>query len=251
MRAVITIILFIFASLLATGPASAEEKITIAIDQGNPPFMFVQKGRPEGIYPVLLNAIFERMDIDVDIIALPWKRALLMGKNGEVGIGGIYQTAERLKIFDYSIPIYTECVMLFVRKRKNLSVTDLTDLKGKTIGGLLGWSYGDELDRARKEGQLVMDEVQNDEANFKKLISGRLEGVLALDLTGKLIIRQQGYQDQIAVIGKPVAVNDTHLVFAKKSAKKHLLQQFNAALKSMREDGTYEQVIKNYLSQSE
>lgn len=213
--------------------------------------MFILKGRPEGIYPVLLTAIFERMSVDVEIIALPWKRALLMGKNGHVGIGGIYQTAERLKVFDYSIPLYTECVMLFVRKQYDFTVTDLTDLKGKTIGGLLGWSYGDALDQARKKGQLLVDEVQNDEANFKKLISGRLDGVLALDLSGKLIIRQEGYQDQIVVVDKPVAVNDTHLVFAKKSSKNHLLQQFNAALKSMREDGTYEQVIQHYLSQSE
>jgi len=50
--------------------------------------------------------------IPVKITGYPWKRALSLGREGKVAIGGIYQNLTRMAPFDYSDPIYrkTLCV---------------------------------------------------------------------------------------------------------------------------------------------
>jgi polar amino acid transport system substrate-binding protein len=243
MKTIITIINVIafFASI------SAPQEIVIAVDQGNPPFMFEKDGKAAGLYPTLLSAIFDRMGMSVDIKPYPWKRALLMGKNGEAGIGGIYKNLERLKIYDYSDVLYTERVLLYVKKGHEFEFNTLSDLEGKKIGVLLGWSYGDDVDQARKAGKLKVEEVSNDKANFQKLDIERMDGVFSLELTGNILINQKAYQGRIVALAKPVAENTTYLVFAKQSQKSELLDKFNMALNAMKDDGTYEQVAQTYL----
>jgi len=241
------IIVLVCVGVMFLLPAYAEQEIVVTVDQGNPPFMFQQTGEAVGIYPTLMKAIFKRMRVEVAVKTYPWKRALVMGENGDVGIGGIYKTAERLKLYDYSAPLYTERVLLYVRKERVFTFNTFSDLEGKIIGALLGWSYGDAFDQARKAGTVSVYEVPNDKKNFQKLVSGRLDGVLALELTGNLIISQEGYHDRLVALETPVAVNETYLAFAKRSKKKGFLDQFNATLKAMKEDGTYAQVIQAYL----
>lgn len=76
----------------------ASETTFIAVDDANPPFMFQENGKAGGLYPALLQAIFSRMEVQAEIKAYPWKRALNIGEKGEVAIGGIYKTEERSKI---------------------------------------------------------------------------------------------------------------------------------------------------------
>lgn len=237
------------AGMLIVSPAYAEQEIVVTVGQGNPPFMFQHADEAYGIYPILLKAVFKRMEIDVSVKTLPWKRALKVGELGEAAIGGIYKTAERQKIYDYSAPLYTEHVLLYVRKEDVFAFNTLSDLKGKMIGVLLGWSYGDTFDKAREAGTVNVYEVPSDKKNFHKLIHGRLDGVIALELAGDLILAREGYHDRIVALETPVAVNETYLVFAKRSQRKRFLDRFNATLKAMRDDGTYDQVIQAYLEQ--
>ena len=98
-----------------------------------------------------------------------------MGHAGEVGIGGIYQTTKRLRVFDYSVPLFTEHVRLYVLKANTFEFNTLADLNGKTLGALMGWSYGDSFDNAREAGLINVDAVNNDAANYLKLLSGRVD----------------------------------------------------------------------------
>jgi hypothetical protein len=81
---------------------------------------------------------------------------------------------------------------------------------------------GDAFDHAKAQGLLKVDEVNNDVANFKKLAAGRVDCLIAIELTGEHVIHQEGYQDQIESLAQPLAVNDTHLVLPKKMGKKSL-----------------------------
>ena len=249
MRAMRRLGVLVCAGLLFALSAYGAQEIVVTVDQGNPPFMFQHAGEAYGIYPTLLNAVFKRMNVDVSVKTLPWKRALKMGELGEAGIGGIYKTAERQKIYDYSAPLYTERVLLYVRMDDVFAFNTLPDLKGKMIGSLLGWSYGDAFDQARQAGTVTVHEVPNDKKNFYKLVHGRLDGVIALELAGDLVLAREGYRDRIVALEMPVAVNETYLVFAKRSQRKRFLDRFNATLKAMRDDGTYDRVIQTYLAQ--
>jgi len=244
------IIVLISISVLFTSSIQASQKIVIAVDWGNPPYMYEQSGNAAGIYPALLSAVFERMGVEMIVKTFPWKRSLKKGKGGEAGIGGIYKTDERLKIFDYSAPIYREVVLVYVPKKQPFTFNRLSDLAGKTIGVLRGWSYGDAFDQFRQEGKVTVKAANNDSTTFKRLVFGYVDCLFAPELTGNQMLRQKDYQDQVIALPKPLVVKDTYLVFAKRAQKKKLLEQFNTTLKIMKADGTYDQVIEACIAQT-
>jgi polar amino acid transport system substrate-binding protein len=218
----------------------------IAVDSGNPPFMYEISGEAAGLYPLLLKAVFARLGLVMEIKPYPWKRALSMGETGLAGVGGIYKNEKRLEIYDYSDRIYTESLMLYVKKGSGLQFKTLADLKGKTIGVIMGWSYGDAFDQARAAGLFHADEVTTDTANLEKLAQGRLDCVVAIDLAADHILQEMKLQDQIEKLPVPIAVNDTYLVFAKSLNQKDLLAKFNQMLNVMRQDGTYDALIHRF-----
>ena len=226
--------------------AQAVDPVKIAVDNGNPPFMYAKGDKAAGLYPVMLEGIFAKMGVPAEVSAYPWKRTLAMGEKGEAGIGGIYKNEERVKIYDYSAPIYSEKLVLYVDKDKSFPFSGIPDLKGKKVGTILGWSYGEAFDNARKGNLVTVDEVTSDSVNFKKLASGRVDCVIAIELAGKKVIAEENLGDKIVPLPTPVAINETFLVFAKVANKGELLGQFNATLAKMKEDGSYDKLIADF-----
>lgn len=218
----------------------------IAVDSGNPPFMYEINGKAAGLYPLLLKEVFTRLNIPMEVQSFPWKRALIMGEAGKAGVGGIYKNEKRLEIYDYSDPIYTENLMLYAKKGSNFEFKTIDDLKGKQVGVIMGWSYGDAFDKAREAGLFQVQEVTTDSANLEKLLQGKLDCVVAIDLAADPIIQKMKYQDQIEKLPTPIAVNDTFLVFAKNIQQKDLLDKFNQTLSAMKQDGTYDALINEF-----
>ena len=218
----------------------------IVVDSGNPPFMYDANGEAAGLYPLLLKAIFGRLNIPMEIKAYPWKRALSMGEAGEAGVGGIYKNEKRLEIYDYSDKIYTENLMLYVKKGSGFKFETLDDLKGKEVGVILGWSYGDAFDKAREASLFHVQEVTTDNSNFEKLLQGKVDYVVAIDIAADHIIREMKVEDQIEKLATPIAVNDTFLVFAKSTQPKDLLAKFNQTLSAMKQDGSYDALITEF-----
>ncbi len=240
-RIVFILCIFIWSAL--SSYAYGAGKIVIAVDWGNSPFMYQDNNKAEGIYPALIHAIFKRMGKQVEVKAKPWKRVLKMGREGECGIGGIYKTKERLRIFDYSDPLYTETVLVYVRQNKVFEFNTLSDLEEKIIGVMRGWSYGDAFDSFRQRKTVTIKAVDNDHVAFKRLIQRDLDCLLSLELTGKLMLRKSGYQGVVPLV-RPVAVNDTHIVFAKTKDRQILLEKVNETLAQMKEDGSYQMEIQ-------
>lgn len=229
--------------VLGLGTFSLCAEPLIAIDNANPPFMYQEAGQAKGLYPQLLQAVFKRAGIAVEVRAMPWKRALRMGESAEAGIGGIYKTAARLEIFDYSQPIFEEKLIIYARKGAALHFDEISDLYGKRVGVIRGWSYTEALDEAIKNRRIEVTENSSDEANFKMLASGRLDMVIAIELAGQRII-QQLQLGNMQALEPPLSINSTYLVFAKKAEQQALLQRFDQSLQEMREDGSLDKLVQ-------
>lgn len=230
---------------LVSAQPTPNNGIVIAVDSGNAPFMYEKDGQAAGLYPDLLQEAFKRMGTTVSIKAYPWKRALALSERGEVGVGGIYKNDARLKIYDYSAPLFSEKILIYVKKGNGFEYKSVDDLKGKTIGVLSGWSYGDAFDQAKTQGSFKVEEVTNDNVNFEKLTLGRVDAVLAIELTAQQIISAKNYDGQVEALSTPLTISDTYLVFAKSAQQTALLEKFNSVLKAMQEDGTYDSLVKN------
>nr|WP_298166022.1 transporter substrate-binding domain-containing protein [uncultured Pseudomonas sp.] len=234
-------LLLVLALGLVTAPVLADP--VVAIDNANPPFMYQEAGQAKGLYPMLLRAVFQRAGISVEVRAMPWKRALRMGENGRVGIGGIYKTAERLEVFDYSQPLFEEKLLIYVRKGAAIKFEQIGDLYDKRVGVIRGWSYTAAFDEALKSGRILASQSSSDEANFRMLASGRLDAVIAIELAGQRLI-QQLQLNNVQALELPLSINPTYLVFGKKAQQQALLQRFDQSLLDMREDGSLDKLVR-------
>lgn len=223
--------------------ASFGETINISVDNANPPFMSIKSGVAVGLYPNLLRAIFEKMDKDIVITAAPWKRVIKSIDSGKAGVGGIYKNSKRLKIYDYSNALFDERLVLFTRKGESFNFRSIDDLANRKIGVIRGWSYGDELDAASKAKKINLQVNSSDILNFKKLVAGRVDAVIAIREAGDSLIRSENLEDVIEAVKTPVTVNSTYLAFSKKKNMTAVIDEFNRTVKQMKKDGSFSKIV--------
>jgi polar amino acid transport system substrate-binding protein len=216
--------------------------VCVAVDSQNAPFMFARAGLAEGLYPQLVRAAFQHMDTAVKLEAIPWSRALRQLDQAECGVAGIYRNTERLHKYDFSAALFIERVRLYARRERGLSFAGIADLAGLRVGVIRGWSYGDAFDRARRTGEVTVEEVAADAQNFGKLASGRLDAVLAVEQAGAALLAGGAYPS-VQVLPRPLAVNSTHLAFHKSTHSAALLKRFDDAMEHLRRDGTHDRLV--------
>jgi polar amino acid transport system substrate-binding protein len=92
-----------------------------------------------------------------------------------------------------------------------------------------------------------VEEVPNDAANFKKLVAGRLDAVLAIEEAGKSIVSSENLTgvEQGKVF---LASNKAHLAFNKTANQSELLTNFNKTLAAMKKDGSLDTIVLKELS---
>jgi ABC-type amino acid transport substrate-binding protein len=151
-----------------------------------------------------------------------------------------------MKIFDYSDPVYPNAIMVYVQKGESFDFSSPADLKGKNVGTMSGWTYGDDFDTAKAKGDILIEEVNSDADNLQKLTLGRVDCVLAESTIAHQIITEQGYADQIEELPIPLIVFDTYLVFPKTMNQTALIETFNRTLSEMQADGSFDQLVSSW-----
>ena len=183
--------------------------------------------------------------IPVIIKPLPWKRALSYADAGVMGVGGVYKTKDRLEKYDYSDELFKEIIVIFTLRDRRFEYSEISNLYGKKVGILRGWSYGAEFDEASSQKLIEVEEVGTDEQNFMKLMSGRIDCILVVKEVGELLMENNfQYQENIVLIKEVLIVNPTYLIFSKNSNNKELLDIFNRKLLELRESGEYSFYVK-------
>lgn len=231
-------------AVLGIAGFAAAQPPTVNVDDSNPPFMYAKNGKPAGIYPAIIEAAFKRMNVPVALQAEPWKRAIQDLDAGTAGVGGIYKTPERERKYDFSEPIYSEKLMVYSSRKNPVNFTRLDDLKGKRVGTIRGWSYGDEFDGARKANAFTVDETASDTQNFMKLDQGRVDAVVAISEAGNALLAKY---KTIAAAAVPLTQNPTYLAFAKSANQGALLRQFNEAVDAMKKSGDLHKAVQEGL----
>ena len=218
-----------------------QEPLRVAVDGAYPPYMY-GNSPAKGLYPEIIRAAFSAAGISVALTGYPWKRALSLGRDGKAAVGGIYQNLARMAVFDYSDPIYRETLRVVVKAGRAFPFRGVVDLGGRRVGINRGWSYGEVFDSARRAGLFSAEEATDDQANLTKLILGRVDCVIVDELSLSQIVERMGWEDKVELLDLPAAVNSVHLVFAKHSGKRQILERFNQGLVEIKKNGTYNRI---------
>lgn len=163
--------------------AATPIKVEILTDDDYPPYSYVLNGETKGIYIDLVRKAAKYMlpDYEVQVVAMPWKRALKkleMGQSFAV-LPPYLHTELRPYISPYSIPLATEHVVTFCRSDVDLNKAFVPSLKlpnpisiGLNSGYLiLTEKYHDAVDK----NNLVIRENKSTEANIIKLLKSRVD----------------------------------------------------------------------------
>ncbi|MBU6955746.1 ABC transporter substrate-binding protein [Hahella sp. HN01] len=169
------IILFAALMLGFVGFAAAQS-VTLLMDEAYPPYSYAENGKTKGIYvDIIMEAAKLTPDYTITLKPLPWKRALAQMESGEeFALFPPYYRPEDRPWMDYSIPLLTETVAMFVTQdmasKKQMSKWP-DDFKGMRVGLQSGYATLSDEEKA----MFTMSQASDIVANLKKMASGRID----------------------------------------------------------------------------
>ncbi|MBU3917199.1 transporter substrate-binding domain-containing protein [bacterium] len=212
-----------------------------------PPYEFESTdGRAEGVLVEIVQTVFQKADIPLELKFLPFQRALTTAQAGTIdGLFNFYKNPERLEHFDYSYPVINNPLVLFVMKDSTLTFNgNLDSLSGKKIGVLRGYTYGKDFD---DNSLFVKDISSSHPSNLKKLALGRIDAYPCDRLVGIFIARQEKLMSELKILQTPLKVMEGHIGFTK-GKHQNVLEKINPIIAKMRQNGDIERMIDAYVS---
>lgn len=201
-----------------------------------------------GVIAALARAAFEQQGHEMTVAFIPWKRAMAMTKRGKYdAVLGAYYSDDRAKDFIFSEPFYEiEVGFMALNDLGMASYDSLTDLKGYTIGYNDGWAYGEAFEEA---DYLNKQAASNQTLNVRKLFGDRVDmvamarGIFRYEVS-KL---ENASLSDVTFVEPLLMTGKLHMMFGEDHPKaEQLRDDFNAGLKAIRANGTYDEIVDAY-----
>ena len=104
----------------------------------------------DGYDVTIAKRLAKSLGMEVEIVKYDWDNLIpgLMQNEIDVVIAGMTATEDRKEVVNFTDPYYTSQEVVIVRKDSNLtSITDIQELKGKTVKGQLNTLYDTIIDQ--------------------------------------------------------------------------------------------------------
>jgi len=203
-----------------------------------------------GFYPELIRAAFERVNYQVEIRFLPFKRILRMLTEGQIaGAGMVSYKAEREAFLIYpKIALYEDKLRVYGLKKGAFiePFSGLESLKGYTVGAYQGGFVEKELAKLKISYESTASIAQN----VHMLIAGRVDFITTPELSLNYLLNNElkDFADQVIGLDPPFKSDKHFLVTSKKYPEsKTIMDDFNRGLALIKADGRYDEIRQNYL----
>ncbi|WP_374522956.1 ABC transporter substrate-binding protein [Hydrogenophaga sp.] len=233
----------------AAAPAALPE-LKVAIDPTYQPFTFkTADGKPTGFDVDIAEALCKEIKRQCVFVEQVWDSMIpgLQAKKYDAIISSMSITEERLQVVDFSDKYYSTPSQIVVKT--GTPFTDLASLKGKKLGVLKGSTQEKyALGELKPVGVNVVPYEAQDQV-YLDIKSGRLDGTVAdrVEVTGGFLSKPEGKdygfvgpelnEEKYFGIGMGVAL---------RKGETQLKDEINAAIKTIRSNGTYDQLAKKY-----
>jgi len=197
------------------------------------------KDRVEGVLPGLAEAAFGRMGIAVSYAPVtPYKRQLHQLQTGQLDLVlGAFWTSERAAQFNYTVPLITEEVAVFVREGEEFPLESWADLKGRLGIRHHGGSLGEDFDVYASENLTIEFELPQSGSSLLHLLGNNdVDYVIQGRRQGWRIIEAHGLED-IVDLSWPILSNPVYAMFSRSSPCAAHFEKFNQELKHLLANG--------------
>ncbi|USK60253.1 transporter substrate-binding domain-containing protein [Peribacillus asahii] len=230
------------------GGAEKSEKVyKVGVDTTYPPFEFKEGNEYKGIDIDLINAIAENQGFEIELSPMDFGGIIpaMQANQLDVAIAGMSITDERKKIVDFSEPYFDAGVTVVVGK-DNTTIKSVDDLKGKTVAvkkGTTGAKYAQ--DNVDKYGFKIV-QFNDSPAMFQEVANGNADALLEDYPVISYAIAQKDLG--LKIVGDRLN-GDQYGIAVLKGKNQDLLEKINKGLAELKEDGTYDKILKTYLAE--
>jgi polar amino acid transport system substrate-binding protein len=220
--------------------------VTIAVENAYAPFNFIDSsGQAVGWDYDAVREICERLNCKPEFVQAEWDGMIegVAGGKYDMAADGITISAERAKLVDFSQGYVTLQQVMLVRAGEDRFASTQELAAGSMMVGAVPDTTNYDVATGLVGKDRVLSYATFDEA-VDSLLAGDIDAVVMDDVAGRGYAGKNAAEVEIA--GEPLAeAEKLGFVFAKGS---DLVQPFDAALDSMRADGTLEAINEKWFS---
>ena len=220
------------------------------VDEPAPPVTVGELGElaTDGITLDLLQTVFGRLGLDVELRLMPWNRALKTAEEGQAdGLPLLMKAPERESYLAYTDWILEGRELFYYDSERMASFEwdDFADLKGARIGLITGYTYGEDFLKAIDEIGLTIIRSNSNEDSLRLLMGGRLDLTLQDEiLVNDILKRRPDWGKRVKNSAKAVSTYYWYMGISRKSPALRLLPDINREIHKLRKEGTLDVILR-------
>ncbi len=194
----------------------------------------------------LFEYLEAELGVKFQVRMYPWARAERNARTGGGLVFGLPKNPDRLRELRYSEAVASNTLWIVTRSDATFPFESLADLKGKTVGAVRGYGYGDEFEQSRNKLFRVEDDIPSRATRLQRLLLKRVDAVLlyqpswqnAAEVEAELrafaapLVRELSLPPglTLSVLPHPVQVENQQFFAISKGRDEGLIERINAAL---------------------
>jgi len=232
------------AIALATGVSAAQaETLNVGMSGGYFPFTFVKLDELQGFEVDFINAVAKETGDEVNFVTMSFSGLIGALESGRIDTiaNQITITPEREAKFTFTQPYVYDGAQVVVRDG-NDEIAGVEDLRGRTVAVNLGSNF-EQLLREQPFAEEI--EIKTYEANIAQDTAlGRVDAFVMDRVSSAQLIQESPLP--LALAGKPFSEIRNALPFRNDEAGIALRDKIDAALTTLRENGTLAEISQKW-----
>lgn len=220
----------------------SRKKLVVATDTAFVPFEFKQGDKYVGFDVDLWDAIAKELKLDYTLKPMDFSGIIpaLQTRNVDLALAGITITEERKKAIEFSDGYYKSGLQVMVRNNEN-DIKGISDLNGKVVAVKSGTGSVEYAKANIKSKDLR--QFPNIDSAYMELGTNRADAVLH-DTPNILYFIHTAGKGRFKAVGDSIEAQQYGIAFPKGSDD--LREKVNGALKTLKENGTYNTLYKKW-----
>ncbi|WP_336793237.1 glutamine ABC transporter substrate-binding protein GlnH [Pantoea anthophila] len=242
MKSLLKVSVAALALAFSLSSSAAEKKLVVATDTAFVPFEFKQGDKYVGFDVDLWDAIAKELKLDYTLKPMDFSGIIpaLQTRNVDLALAGITITEERKKAIEFSDGYYKSGLQVMVRNNEN-NIKGISDLNGKVVAVKSGTGSVEYAKANIKSKDLR--QFPNIDSAYMELGTNRADAVLH-DTPNILYFIHTAGKGRFKAVGDSIEAQQYGIAFPKGSDD--LREKVNGALKTLKENGTYNQLYKKW-----